>query len=186
MKLNRDLVLIAVIIIIGVGSGYFLYNTQIKAIQSHIQKYKEKIEVARGELNRNKMMEEEIKDYESRKLEMEAKVLKYKDFISETIDSASLMKKLEELTEKFNLKESKFEILPGVAIQSLFKKEFRIYCQGKFLDILNFVNALQNSGKYILNIEELEIKRNPEIVPLVGVDIRISIIQSHIEEQSEE
>ncbi len=186
MKLNRDLVLIAVIIIIGVGSGYFLYNTQIKSIQSRIQEYSEKIKVAQGELSRNKMMEKELKDYEKRKLEMEAKVLKYKDYIPETIDSASLMKKLEKLTKKFNLKEPKFEILPGVATQYLFKKEFRIYCQGKFLDILDFVNALQNSGKYILNIEELEIRRNPEIVPLLEADIRISIVQSHIEEQLQE
>lgn len=186
MKLNKDLVLIAVIIIIGVGSWYFLYNTQIKDIQSYIQKYEEKIKVAQGELNRNKIMEEVVKNYESQKLEMEAKVLKYKDYIPETIDSASLIKKLEELTKKFNLKEPKFEILPGVVFQSLFKKEFRIYCQGKFLDILDFVNALQNSGKYILNIEELEIKRNPEIIPLVETNIRISIVQSRIEEQSEE
>jgi len=186
MKFNRDLVLIAVIVIIGLGSGYFLYNTQIKAIQSHIQEYSEKIKVAQGELSRNKMMEKEIKDFESRKLEMEAKVLKYKDYIPETIDSAPLMKKLEELTKKFNLKEPKFEILPGVAAQSLFRKEFRIYCQGKFLNILDFVNALQNSGKYILNVEELEIRRNPEIVPFLEATLRISIIQSHIEEEQSE
>ena len=186
IKFNRDWVLIAVIGIMGLGSGYFLYTTQIKVIQSYIQEYSEKIKVAQGELTRNKMMEKEIKDYEKQKLEMEAKVLKYKDYIPETIDSAPLMKKLEELTKKFNLKEPKFEILPGVAAQSLFRKEFRIYCQGKFLDILDFVNALQSSGKYILNIEELRIRRNPESIPLLEANVRISIIQSRIEGQSQE
>jgi hypothetical protein len=183
IKINKDLVLIAIIIIAGAGSGYFLYNSQLKGIQKKIQEYNEKIKVAQGELNRKKMMEKEIKDFENQKLTLEAKALKYKDYIPEIIDPALLIKKLEELTKKFNLRELKFEILPGeVSAQSLFKKEFRIYCQGKFIDILDFINALQKSGKYILNIEELDIKRNPEIVPLLETELRISIVQSQIEE----
>lgn len=185
IKMNKDLVLIAIIIIAGAVSGHLLYNSQLKEIQNEIHEYNEKIKIAQGELNRKKMMEKEIKDFEAQKLRLEAKVLKYKDYIPEIIDPAQLMKKLEELTKEFNLGELKFEILPGkVSAQSLFKKEFRIYCQGKFTDILNFITTLQKSGKYILNIEELDIKRNPEIVPLLETKLRISVIQSQIEQPS--
>ena len=49
------------------------------------------------------------------------------------------------------------------------------------MELIKFFDILQKA-KYLINIEELNLKRNPQLIPYLETDLRISTVQTSGEE----
>lgn len=184
-KLKRDLVFSIMFILLGIIGGIILYKFLLTATQGQIRKLTQQIQTAEGELKRRKMMEEEVNKFEKEQLEMESKILKFKEMIPDTVDTSKIVEMLEELSKKFKFKETKVDILPLLEIEesggSYYLRKIRVSFRGKYENLPKFLEAVRGS-RYLLNIEELEVSRNDKIVPYLEVSCAISAIQSSPQE----
>lgn len=177
LKLKREVLILIIFVFLGAIIGIFFYRTLLSNAKEQIKKTTDKLNIAEGELRRRKMMLAEIGKFKGMQLEIESKTLKFKELVPHTVDTTKILKLLEDLSSEFKFKEMKVDILPLTEIEgSYFARCVRVYFQGRYLDIAKFFNAVQNF-QYLLNLEELEIRRNPHIVPFLEVTCLISTIQ---------
>jgi len=186
LKINKSFLGIIIIIVLGIVFGLVVFGTLFKNSRRQINELEQKINIAEGEVKRKEMMMREVATFKTEQLGMESKTLAFSGYIPYRLDTTEFVKFLQGFSDQFSseyrLKELKVDIMPLEKVDdSYYRRQFRIYCQGKYQDVIKFFGILQKA-KYLLNIEELEIRRNPDIVPLVETDFRISIIQSSPEE----
>ncbi len=186
LKVNKSFLGIIIIVVLGIVFELVVFGMLFKNIRRQINELEQKINIADGETKRKDMMMKEGTVFKTEQLGIESKTLKFSGYIPYRLDTTEFVKLLQGFSNQFSsdyrLKEMKVEIIPlKEAGGSYYSRQFRIYCQGKYQDVIKFFGILQKA-KYLLNIEEVEIKRNPEIVPLVETEFRISIIQSSSEE----
>ncbi|MDP8234335.1 MAG: hypothetical protein P9M06_06005 [Candidatus Saelkia tenebricola] len=183
LKSNQSFITIIVLVVVGLIFGLVFFGNLFKGGKNQMRELDQKINIANGEMKRKKMMMQEVNSFKKEQLEIESKTLKFSDAIPHSVDTTEFVKLLQGFSDQFSseyrLKEIRVDIIPLEAIDDggFYRRQFRIYCQGKYQDMIKFYGILQKA-KYLLNMEELELKRNPAIVPLVETDFRISIIQS--------
>ncbi|MDD5614159.1 MAG: hypothetical protein PHQ54_03705 [Candidatus Omnitrophica bacterium] len=185
-KTNQDFLTVVVYVVLGVIAGVMIYYSLIVKTRNAIEEYRNRIEIASGESKRNRAMLEAVTDYNRNKLNIESKTLKFSDLMPHKLDTTEFVRLLEnfstEFSSEYGLKNMRIDIIPLEQIkEGYYKRQFRVYCQGRYADLMNFFDILQKA-KYLLNIEELNVRRNPETIPYLEADFRISIIQTSPEE----
>jgi len=185
-KANKDFLTVIIYIILGVAAGVTVYYSLVVKTKNAIEEYRNKIEIASGESKRNRAMLEMVTGYNRNKLNIESKTLKFSELMPHKLDTTEFVRLLENFSTEFNseygLKNMRIDIIPLEQIkEGYYMRQFRVYCQGRYSDLMSFFDILQKA-KYLLNIEELNIRRNPEIIPYLEADFRISIIQTSPEE----
>ncbi len=185
-KIDKQLTAILIYALSGIAVAILLYFFLIIKTASNINDYKNRLNIATGESKRKRVMLEAISKFNSSKLEIESKTLKFSEYVPYKLDTTEFVKLLDsfssEFGSKYGLKDMRIDILPLVKVaEGYYQRQFRIYCQGRYMDLMNFFDILQKA-KYLINIEELNIKRNPQLIPYLETDLRISIVQTSEEE----
>jgi Tfp pilus assembly protein PilO len=185
-KLDRQLATVAFYILAGLLITLGLYFFLIVRTTSDINDYKKRVEIATGESKRKRVMLQEINDFDKTKLDIESKILKFSSHIPYKLDTTDFVKSLDRFSSEFDpqsgLRDIRVDILPLMKIkEGYYQRQFRIYCQGRYMDLMKFLDALQ-STKYLINIEELNVKRNAQLIPYLELDLRISVAQTSEEE----
>ncbi len=185
-KIDKQFAAIISYILLEVIITVVLYFILIVKTTSNIDNYKDRIDIASGESKRKRMMLQEISEYNKSKLDIESKTLRFSEYMPYKIDTAEFVKLLDsfssEFGSKYGLKDMRIDILPLTEIEKgYYERKFNIYCRGRYMDLMKFFDLLQKA-KYLINIEELNVKRNPEIIPYLEADLRIALIQASEEE----
>jgi Tfp pilus assembly protein PilO len=187
LKIEKSRVLLGVEIFVGLILLLLFHSFLIKKPKAKIEAMSREIKKIEAELNKKKAMQKEVKNYEDkRKLEIEAKALKFRELIPLHIDSTDIVEMIEALSTKYDLRETKIDFTPVEEVnESLHTREFKVLFQGKYENILKFLQALQKEN-YIINIKEVEINRNEEIVPFLEAKVVFSVPQTAPSEEGEE
>ncbi|MDP8216978.1 MAG: hypothetical protein P9L98_06690 [Candidatus Kaelpia imicola] len=185
-KIDKQFAVIIFYILLGTIIAAALYFLLVLKTTGNIEDYNSRMDIASGESKRKRMMLQAITEFNETKLEIEAKTLKFSEHIPYKVDTTEFVKLLDsfssEFSSKYGLKDMRIDILPLTEVEEgYYERQFRIYCQGRYMDLMRFFDILQRV-RYLINVEELSIKRNPKIIPYLETDLRITIIQTSEEE----
>ncbi|MDP8253567.1 MAG: hypothetical protein P9X27_04110 [Candidatus Kaelpia aquatica] len=185
-RVDKQFAIIVFYILSGILVAVALYLLLIIKTTNNVEDYNNRIDIASGENKRKVMMLQAISEFNKADLEIEAKTLKFSDYIPHKVATTEFVKLLDsfssEFGSKYGLRDMRIDILPLTEIEKgYYQRQFRVYCRGRYMDLMKFFDILQRA-KYLINIEELNVRRNPEIIPYLDVDLRIAIIQVSEEE----
>ena len=185
-KVDKQFAMIIGYILLGIFIAMVLFFFLIFKTQYGIKDYRNRVDIASGESKRKRVMLETISEFDKSKLEMEAKTLKFSEYAPYKLDTTEFVELLDsfssEFSSKYGLKDMRIDILPLVEVtEGIYRRQFRVYCQGRYMELIKFFDILQKA-KYLINIEELNLKRNPQLIPYLETDLRISTVQTSGEE----
>lgn len=171
------------LIMLGIFIGeLFIYQFFVSGARKKLQEQDKKIKQLEQRLQRLKFLNDEVKKFEREGLEMEAKALRFDKYVPHTIDQVEFLKDLDLLAKENKIKNLGIDILqPEEATAGLYRIPMKLSFAAKFEDLTVFLNALNEYGK-LINIEKLNIRREPAIIPYLEVNLTIYLYQVSIGE----
>ena len=128
-KVDKQLTMIIGYILLGSFIALVLFFFLIFKTQYSIKDYSNRVEVASGESKRKRAMLETISKFDKSKLEVEAKNLRFSEYVPYKLDTTEFVELLDsfssEFSSKYGLKDMRIDILPLVEVtEGIYQRQF--------------------------------------------------------------